>query len=176
MLLFCVFCSVYVGTCRFLFSTCAIAHRCIILQGSGLGLVALWPDLCFAQGATVEFSRMSFYCGCRLDHSSKLCLMVVIFSTTKLYMLSTRCTLERRLSFLESSQLLAPLPSSPPRLSTTPTPSSSSPWLSSSKPITSKFLNNSHTMCATQPPPFLFPLNQVTRSSSKLSSIPYLLT
>ena len=80
---------------------------------------------------------------CRLDHSSKLCLMFVIFSTTMLFMLSTRCTLERRLSFLESSQLLAPLPSSPPRLSTTPTPSSSSPWLSSSKPITSKIFNNS---------------------------------
>ena len=113
----------------------------IILQGSGLGLVALWPDLCFAQGATVQLSCMSFYF--RLDHSSKLCLMFVIFSTTMLFMLSTRCTLERRLSFLESSQLLAPLPSSPPRLSTTPTPSSSSPWLSSSKPITSKIFNNS---------------------------------
>ena len=41
----------------------------IILQGSGLGLVALWPDLCFAQGATEEFPRMSFCCGCRLDQS-----------------------------------------------------------------------------------------------------------
>ena len=56
--------------------------------------------------------------------------MVVIFSTTILFMLSTRCTLERRRSFLESSQLLAPLPSSPLRLSMMPTPSSSSSWLS----------------------------------------------
>ena len=110
-------------TCCFLFYTLvtvvflSLHVLCIILQGSGLGLVALWPNLCFAQGATVEFFSHE------LLHSYQLCLIIVIFSTTMLFMLSTRCTLERRLSFLESSQLLAPLPSSPPRPSTTPTPS-----------------------------------------------------
>ena len=48
-------------TCCFLFYTLvtvvflSLHVLCIILQGSGLGLVALWPNLCFAQGATVEF-------------------------------------------------------------------------------------------------------------------------
>ena len=51
---------------------------------------------------------------------------------------------ERRRSFLESSQLLAPLPS--PSSSTTPTPSSSSSWLSPSRLITSKTLSPIHDL------------------------------
>ena len=67
--------GILLDTCYFLLYTLvtvvflSLHVLCIILQGSGLGLVALWPDLCFAQGATEEFSRMSFCCGCRHDQS-----------------------------------------------------------------------------------------------------------
>ena len=70
----------------------------------------------------------------------------VIFSTTILFMLSTMCTLERRPSFLESLKLLAPYPSSPLRLSTTPTPNLSLSCLSPSRLITSKTLSPIHDL------------------------------